>query len=350
MDVQHGPPHISPEVLSLVASIDEFKGRWQALKNLAPDRLTALRRAATVESIGSSTRIEGAKLSNHQVGQLLASLAKGPFKTRDEQEVAGYARVMEIIFEAWQTIPITENYIQQLHGELLAYSEKDARHRGHYKKHPNHVAAFDAAGKQIGIVFETTPPFNTPLEMERLLAWFQESRKPGPLHPLLTSAIFIVRFLAIHPFQDGNGRLSRILTTLLLLQAGYIYVPYSSLESIVEQNKESYYLALRQTQLTLKAPTPEWEPWIIFFLKSLLVQTEKLRSKIDAERAALASLSPLARTITDILATEPRVTVARVVALTGISRNTVKQTLSRLKKEGLLIQHGNGRGAFYAKP
>jgi hypothetical protein len=147
MAVQKISPHITPEILSLVAEIDEFKGRWQALKSLAPDRLTALRRTANIESIGSSTRIEGAKLSNHQVARLLAGLARDSFKTRDEQEVAGYARVMDIVFEAWKTIPVTENYIKQLHSELLKFSEKDSRHRGDYKKHPNHAAAFDADGK-----------------------------------------------------------------------------------------------------------------------------------------------------------------------------------------------------------
>lgn len=343
-------PHITPEILSLIAEIDEFKGRWQALKNLAPDRLTALRRTATIESIGSSTRIEGAKLSNHQVAELLAGLTKESFTTRDEQEVAGYARVMDTVFEAWQTIPVTENYIKQLHSELLTFSEKDTRHRGDYKKHPNHVAAFDADGKQIGIVFETTTPFDTPREMEDLVAWFSAAQKAEEIHPLLATAVFIVRFLAIHPFQDGNGRLSRILTTLLLLQAGYAYVPYSSLESIVESNKDTYYLSLRQTQITLKTPTPEWEPWIVFFLKCLLSQTQRLTAKIETERAALASLTPLARAITEMLETESRITVAQIVAVTHISRNTIKQTLSKLHAEGLIARHGKGRGSFYSKP
>src|SRR6266853_5160909 len=195
MAVHNVSPHITPEILSLIAEIDEFKGRWQALKNLAPDRLTALRRTATIESIGSSTRIEGAKLSNHQVAKLLAGLAKESFTTRDEQEVAGYARVMDLIFEAWDTIHVTENHIKQLHSELLAFSEKDTRHRGDYKKHPNHVAAFDADGKQIGIVFETSTPFDTPRGMEQLVAWYREAKKTAALHPLLTTAIFIVWFL-----------------------------------------------------------------------------------------------------------------------------------------------------------
>jgi Fic family protein len=186
--------------------------------------------------------------------------------------------------------------------------------------------------------------------MERLVAWLQGVRDARQLHPLLAIAVFIVRFLAVHPFQDGNGRLSRILTTLLLLQSGYAYVPYSSLESVIEQNKESYYVALRQTQITLNDPNPLWEPWILFFLKCLLAQTERLSAKIEKERSALATLTPLARTITALLETEARVTVAGIVTLTQVSRNTVKQTLSKLHREGLVAQHGRGRGSFYTKP
>ena len=341
---------ITPEILSLVAEVDEFKGRWQALKNLAPDRLTALQRSATIESIGSSTRIEGAKLSNHQVARLLASLSPTSFRSRDEQEVAGYARVMDMVFEAWPDIPLDENHLKQLHAELLKFSDKDERHRGDYKNFPNHVAAFDPDGKQIGIVFETTSPFDTPREMAALLDWFQQAKAGASLHPLLRTAIFIVRFLAVHPFHDGNGRLSRILTTLLLLQAGYAYVPYSSLESIVEGNKEGYYLALRQTQLSLKKLPADWEPWVVCFLKCLVTQTKRLAAKIESEKAALASLTPLARETTDLLTKHTRVSVAQIVAITKASRNTVKATLFKLREQGLVAQHGKGRGVFYTKP
>ena len=162
---------ITPEVLTLIAEIDEFKGAWRALGTLAPERLSALRRVATIESIGSSTRIEGSKLSDRDVERLLANLEIKSFASRDEQEVAGYAEVMETIFHAWPEIPVTENHIKQLHRDLLRYSEKDDRHRGEYKKLPNSVAAFDDAGKQMAIVFETASPFDTPRLMAELVAW-----------------------------------------------------------------------------------------------------------------------------------------------------------------------------------
>lgn len=271
---------ISPEMLGLIAAIDEFKGAWRALGALAPDRLSALRRVATLESIGSSTRIEGSRLSDREVERLLSNLQIKSFTTRDEQEVAGYAEVMDLVFASWQDITHTENHIKQLHRDLLVHSEKDAWHRGNYKTSSNSVAAFDENGAQIGIVFETATPFDTPRLMTELATWFQSERETGRLHPLLLIGLWVVVFLEIHPFQDGNGRLSRVLTTLLLLQAGYAYVPYSSLESVIEQNKESYYLALRQTQGSIRSESPNWQPWLDFFLQALAEQVRRLDKKV----------------------------------------------------------------------
>ena len=244
---------ITPEILALIAKIDEFKGAWRALGSLAPERLSALRRVATIESIGSSTRIEGSKLTDREVEQLLANLEVKRFDTRDEQEVAGYAEVMDLVFGAWQDIPFTENYIKQLHQILLQHSEKDAWHRGQYKTNTNSVAAFNEHGEQIGIVFQTASPFDAPRLMSELVSWVNEQRESKLLHPLLIAAIFVVVFLEIHPFQDGNGRISRALTTLMLLKVGYAYVQFSSLESVIELNKEAYYLALRQKRQPLWA-------------------------------------------------------------------------------------------------
>ena len=281
---------ITPEILALVARIDEFKGAWRALGTLAPERLSALRRIATIESIGSSTRIEGSKLTDREVEQLLANLEIKRFDTRDEQEVAGYAQVMDVVFNAWQDIPFIENYIKQLHQILLQHSEKDAWHRGQYKTNTNSVAAFDEHGQQIGIVFQTSSPFDTPRLMGELVSWVNAQRESKLLHPLLVTAIFVVVFLEIHPFQDGNGRISRALTTLILLQAGYAYVPYSSLESVVELNKETYYLALRQTQGTIRADAPNWQPWLVFFLRTLTEQVRRLEKKVEREQLILAKL------------------------------------------------------------
>ena len=160
---------ITPELLRLITEIDEFKGSWRAQSSQSPERLQVLRHVATIESIGSSTRIEGSKLSDTDIEELLSKVGKTSFLTRDEQEVAGYAEVMEIIFESYNDIPITENYIKQLHTTLLRHSDKDSRHRGEYKKHSNSVEAFAPDGSSLGVVFETTTPFDTPREMQDLL-------------------------------------------------------------------------------------------------------------------------------------------------------------------------------------
>lgn len=338
---------ITPEILNLIAGIDEFKGAWRALGTLAPDRLSALRRVATIESIGSSTRIEGSRLSDRDVERLLSNLQIKSFNTRDEQEVAGYAEVMELVFSSWQDIALTENHVKQLHRDLLTYSEKDAWHRGNYKTSTNNVVAFDEDGNQLGVVFATATPFDTPALMTELIEWFNEARASTRLHPLLLIGIWVVVFLEIHPFQDGNGRLSRVLTTLLLLQAGYAYVPYSSLESVIEQSKEAYYLALRQTQGTIRSDTPNWQPWLVFFLRALAEQVRRLNRKVEREKLVLASLPELSLQIVEFAREHGRITMGDAIRLTNGNRNTLKQHFRALVEQGHLAQHGAGRGVWY---
>lgn len=341
---------ITPEFLKLIAEIDEFKGAWRAWGSLAPERLDALRRVATIESIGSSTRIEGSKLSNREVEQLLSNLEINSFETRDEEEVAGYSEVMEMVFQSWEEIPLSENFIKQLHRDLLRHSQKDTRHRGAYKTTPNNVGAFDEDGKQLAVVFETASPFDTPRLMTEVVQWTNEALETKTLHPLLVAAIFTVVFLEIHPFQDGNGRLSRILTTLLLLKSGYAYVPYSSLESVVEKNKEGYYLALRQTQGTIRTEEADWQPWLLFFLRSLHTQVKNLSKKVEREKIVLAALPEASIQILDIAKDHGRVTIGDMITLTGMSRNTLKGHFKNLVEKGHLISHGSGRGSWYGLP
>jgi Fic family protein len=342
--------HVTQELLALLSEIDEFKGAWRALGKIAPERLNALRRVATIESIGSSTRIEGSKLTDREVERLLGNLEIRRFSTRDEQEAAGYADVMETVFQSWPDIPITENHIKQIHRDLLRYSDKDERHRGEYKTLRNDVGAFDAEGTMIGIVFETATPFDTPQQMTDLVAWLNRARNLGRPHPLLIVAAFIVVFLAIHPFQDGNGRLSRVLTTLLMLQAGYVYMPYSSLESVIENSKEAYYLGLRQTQTTIRTDAPDWQPWLLFFMRALQQQKRRLEVKIEREKNALAALSELSVKILDYVRDQGRVTTRDMVREFGASPNTLKVTFTSLVGKGLLARHGAGRATWYGLP
>ena len=339
---------VTPELVRAIGEIDEFKGRWETLGNLAPERLWALRRIATIESVGSSTRIEGVELTDDEIERLLSGIRTVSFRTRDEQEVAGYADLMDLIFESFADIPLTENHIHQLHSVLLKHSQKDERHRGHYKKMPNHVEAFDEDGRSLGVIFETATPFDTPRLMESLIASTNGALTEGRHHPLLIVGHFVVRFLAIHPYQDGNGRLSRALTTLLLLRAGYGYVPYSSLERIVEDSKDHYYTALRRAQATLDGDESQLIEWLTFFVRCLVRQKEVLERKIERERL-MSPLAPLSEKLLRIVLEHGRVTVREGAALTGANRNTVKDHLKRLVDGGRLRRRGRGRGTWYEK-
>lgn len=340
---------ITREMLQLISEVDRYVGEWNAGTAIRPEQMSALRRVATIESVGSSTRIEGAKLTDAEVAELLGRLETRSFRSRDEEEVAGYAFVMELVFAHHEAMPLTEGLLWQLHRDLLRHSTKDERHRGSYKTLPNHVSAFDAEGREIGVVFATTSPFDTPREMETLLAWHRRVEVEKLLHPLLRIGLFVVAFLAIHPFQDGNGRLSRILTTLLLLRASYGHVPYASLEAIIEQNKEAYYLALRRTQQSMSTKHPDWESWLHFFLRCLQKQTIRLNERLAAAGVPPENLSPLATRLFGLFAAGRVLTLREATASLGANPNTLKLKFRELVTHGLVERRGKGRGAHYVK-
>jgi Uncharacterized conserved protein len=342
---------VPSDISNLIAEIDEFKGRWEALKNIVPDRLSLLRKVATIASIGSSTRIEGSRLSDPDVDELLTNIGHHSFKNRDEEEIAGYADAMNLIFDSFLEIPISENHIRQLHGILLKYSGKDRRHKGEYKKLPNNVEAFNEEGKSVGIVFETATPFQTPLYMKELVEWFNNALTERIHHPLLIIGAFVVHFLAIHPFQDGNGRLSRVLTTLMLLRSGYAYVPYCSLESIIEESKEQYYRSLRRAQKSIKTNNLGIEEWLRHFLKTLKKQKDILQKRLEEEKTlSLAEIPALSGLILNLTLTHVKVTVSDVQKSTKANRNTIKKHLQALTQKGLLRKHGEKKGTWYTRP
>ncbi|RPI76002.1 MAG: Fic family protein [Desulfobacteraceae bacterium] len=341
---------IPSDLSNLIAEIDEFKGRWESLKNSAPDHLSVLRKVATIASISSSTRIEGARLSDADVENLLKNIGPYSFRNRDEEEVVGYADALNLIFDSYAAIPIAENHMKQLHGILLKYSGKDQRHKGEYKKQPNHVEAFDKDGKSIGVVFETATPFDTPFYMKDLTAWYAREITERTLHPLLIIGGFVVHFLAIHPFQDGNGRMARILTTLMLLQQGYEYVPYCSLESIVEENKEQYYLALRKAQTSFKSDHAGMEEWLRYLLRMLKKQKDILAARLEEQNAlVLTRLPDLSAAILQHVSNRTKATLSVLMTLTNANRNTLKKHLQALVKKGLLKKHGVRKGTWYTK-
>jgi len=330
-----------------LGEIDEFKGHWRRVKELNADRLGELRRITTIESAASSTRIEGAEVSDADVARVLEGLSIDSFRARDEAEVRGYGELLEMIYNSFDEINLTENHIKQLHSVLLHHTEKDKRHRGRYKTIDNHVEATHPDGRK-EILFHTESPFATPTRMSELVAATNDAFASAQVHPLVVIARFIVDFLAVHPFQDGNGRLSRGLTTLLLLRCGYEYVPYSSLERIVEENKTLYYVSLRTSQLAMRDHPEEFGAWLVFFLQALRTQKRQLEAKVDVERSML-QLSDAQQKVLDAVALKGRMTAPQLVAKLKIPGRTVRYHLGSLTRQGLLEAHGQKRGRFYTR-
>lgn len=340
--------NISREIWSLINEIDHLKGQWIGGAKLNPQALGRLKRSVLVTSSGASTRIEGSTLSDDDVEKLMQGISVQKFKDRDKQEVQGYYELLSNIFETWKQVPFNESAVKHLHNELLKFIGKDERHRGQYKKTENSVEMFDESGKSLGVVFKTTPTYLTPKQMQELVEWTSRELNESDYHPLLIIGNFLVEFLAIHPFQDGNGRLSRILTNLLMLKAGYAYVPYVSHEKLVEDNKADYYLTLRRSQKTLNATKPDIEAWLGFFLDICKEQSEQaieLLSNENIERLLSPKQLVVWNYLNDVTEAAPR----KIAEATGVARPTVSQALDvllRLKKIERLSQ---GRSTRYRK-
>lgn len=340
---------ITPLMTTILQEIDEYKSNWENNIQMLDKRyLTRLKKVSTIESIGSSNRIEGNSLSDEEIKKLLSGLKKQSFRSRDEQEVAGYAELLDVIYKNYQVIPLNENYIRQLHKIMLSGVSKDTSHCGNYKAISNAVAAFDASGKEIGIIFKTATPFETPFLMEELLKWITYAQEQKLLHPLLLIGIFVVHFLAIHPFQDGNGRLSRALTALLLLRAGYKYVPYYSIESIIELSKSNYYLALRNTQKTIWDEKVNYEPWLLFFLITLQKQKDCLVEKINFLQHRIP-LSESSRMVLDLFESKPKWTVQEIAQTLGKPEISIRKILQALCKQKCITKFGKTKACFYRK-
>lgn len=339
---------ITPEMLNKIAELDVFKANWDSgVIKVRPEVLSAMKLVATIESVGSSNRIEGNKMSDADIEKLFKNIKRTSFKSRDEEEVAGYADLIERIFNDYSVIPLNENYIKQLHKILMGHSTKDIEHRGEYKKTSNRVAAFDADGNEIGSIFETATPFDTPRLMGELLDWTNMNLKEKYLHPIVVIGVFIVHFLSIHPFKDGNGRMSRALTTMLMLQNGYSYMPYSSMESIIEASKGIYYRSLHETQKTIWTDSVDYVPWLDFFITSLQKQKRHLESKLEKASGDDTSLSRNALNILSAFETRPEWSSGELAEYLNIKLSTVKNILRKLTADGHLGKHGNGRTTFY---
>jgi len=335
------------QILKLIGHIDGFKGKWNIAEKQENIYLKELRKIATIESIGSSTRIEGATLSDKEVQELLNDIKITKLKSRDEQEVVGYYEVLELIYENYKDIPLTESYVKQFHQLLLKYSNKDKRHRGGYKHLPNKVVANYPNGEQ-RVIFATTEPALVAGEMTELIEWTNQQLKEETIHPLIIIGSFIYDFLSIHPFQDGNGRLSRLLTTLCLLQNDYLFIQYISFENHIEQNKKEYYEALMTGQKNRGTKAELIDTWLIFFLNSLSILTQKLEQKYDVYKNKGGYLNERQKLIKKHIEKFQPIKVSDLATkFPEIQLSTLKKDLQYLKQEQEIQMIGIGKGSFY---
>ncbi len=338
----------SQKVIKLISEIDTFKGKWSVLENMNVSFLNKLRNIATIQSVGSSTRIEGATLSDQDIKELIAGLDINKLDTRDEQEVVGYYDALELIFENYSDIELTENYIKQLHSILLKYSVKDDRQRGIYKKLTNKVVATYPNGTQ-KVVFNTTEPNLVPKEMEGIITWTNQSIRENKIHPLIIIALFIYEFLSIHPFHDGNGRLSRLLTTLILLKQEYNFIKYVSFEHLIEERKKDYYTALMECQQNRYTDNEKADKWIIFFLDSIKNLSEKLEIKIkDTSLTKSIYLNERQKQIMSFVEKNELCKIGDIHrSFSDISINTLKKDMKYLVENNLLDKTGQRKGSIY---
>ena len=334
-------------VLQLIGYIDGFKGKWNIAEKQENRYLKELRKIATIESIGSSTRIEGATLTDKEVQELLNDIKITKLKSRDEQEVIGYYEVLELIYDNYSDIRLSESYIKQLHQMLLKYSNKDERHRGTYKFLSNKVVATYPTGEQ-RTIFATTEPALVAGEMQELVEWANEQLEQKSIHQLIVIGSFIYDFLSIHPFQDGNGRLSRLLTTLCLLQNDYTFIQYISFENHIEQSKKTYYEVLMTGQKNRGTEQEHIDKWLIFFLESLKTLTEKLEQKYDVFKSKGGYLNARQRLIKDFIKDSQPIKVSDLAKqFPEIGLSTLKKDLQYLRDEQVLTMIGKGKGTIY---
>ena len=334
-------------LINKISAIDLFKGKWQTLEKRETKYLKELRRIATIESIGSSTRIEGAKLTDEAIEKLLNNIKVSKFVSRDEQEIIGYYRTLELILENYENIILSENYIQQLHSILLKESKKDQRHRGEYKKVTNKVIAKYPDGVE-RVIFNTTEPHLVDKEMSELIDWINKQFDDQSIHPLFIIATFIYEFLSIHPFQDGNGRLSRLLTTLLFMKHGYEFIQYISFEHIIEEKKKEYYKALMSGQQNRYKENENIYEWILFFLTSIENLITKLEIKYQKYSNKQSYLNSRQLELMQLIKSCQPLKISDIaMKMEKYSINTLKKDIQYLLAEKLIEKIGKGRGTIY---
>jgi Fic family protein len=330
------------ELTQELSQLDRFDAQWQAMERREQKTLKELKSIATVRSIGASTRIEGSHLSDPEVEALIKNLDISRLTERDQQEVAGYYDALNLISESYRDIAVVESSIKHLHNTLMKHSSKDKYHKGDYKINSNRVERTEANGSKTPIFETTAPGWATQDAMAQLMNWYNND---SSTHPLIRAAIFIYDFLSIHPFQDGNGRLSRLLATLLLMKSGYIWIEYVSFEHEIEYRKKEYYKALMDTQRD--RPGEDVTQWVYFFLDCLKNIQQQLLQKLK-EKEQRETIGMREMQIYSTVENNPGISSGEIAERLKIPSSTVKRILSDLVAMRNLIVHGAGRGTSYS--
>jgi len=333
--------NIDWKLINLISEIDRFDANWTSIERREGQSLKELKSIATVRSVGASNRIEGNKMSDEEVDVLLQKIDIAKLTDRDSQEVVGYFEALDLISESYSTINLTESHIKSLHNSLMKYSVKDVWHKGNYKLHSNAVeASFPDGTRQI--IFQTTEAgFATEDAIRQLLNWYNSETE---VHPLIKVASFVYDFLSVHPFQDGNGRLSRLISTLLLLKNGYTWIQYVSFEHEIENQKNEYYQVLRSCQA--QRPNEDVTVWMQFFLSCLSNIQSQLMTKLN-KSGLETQLLPREKSIFTIIQNRPDIQSGEIAKKLAIPAPTVKRILSELLKKGLVEKQGSGRNVSY---
>ncbi len=337
-----------PHIVALLTQIDGARGEFKAGLRMTSQAIIKLKKSTLITSAGASTRIEGSRLNDEEVQKIMQGLAVSKFADRDSQEVQGYLETLQNVFDSYQSLPFRESTIQSLHNELLKYSTKDEQQRGQYKKKENAVGVVGPDGQVTKIIFETTPAYLAPIEMQALVEWTAEAFAKNRFHPLLIIANFVIEFLKIHPFEDGNGRLSRVLTNLFLLQHGYQFIQYVSHEQLVEKRKDEYYIALRKSQETFKTDRDTISPWLNFFLAIINEQATIALVYLEEEKIE-DTLSPKQYEVWHYISGVSEASPSDIMKATGVLMPTVRQALARLIELKKIKPIGRGRGTRYVK-
>jgi Fic family protein len=335
------------KIIQKIGIIDSFRGKWEEIKLQKSRYLNELKFISTIQSIGSSTRIEGSTMTDDEVEQLVKDIKISKFTTRDEQEVIGYYEVLEVIYENYNEIDLTESNIRHLHNLLLKHSSKDKHHKGSYKKITNKVVANYPDGLQ-KTIFNTTQPHLTGIEMQELVTWTNEKLQSKEIHPLLIIAAYIYEFLSIHPFQDGNGRLSRLLTTLLLLKTNYTFIEFVSFENLIEQKKKEYYKALMSAQQNRYTKKEVINNWVLFFLSAIEVLIVRFEKKYTVFKETGGYMNERQKKIVEFITKKKPVKISDIqIKFEELSINTIKKDLLYLTENGLVNKTGKFKATVY---